>query len=138
MTELLRKSGIIDKHIKEFEKWRLIDPFEKPAEAKSADEMVGDLVQEIAELLEKEPTMRQTLVAPVYTKQPPKLWINEEISFYAITDEMGKLVADPRTKIFRGDIIWHTGDGPEFRVLEVEQLHENDKLVAKLITIEED
>jgi hypothetical protein len=144
MTELLRKSGIIDKHVKEFEKWRLIDPREE--NDKSAELMVEDLLDEIAALLDKEPTMRQTLPAPIYTKTPPRVWCVSSIDergidsdFHAVKDEMGRLVVDGKTKICRGDTIWcEDAVHDNFTVTEVEDLYENDKVVAKMITIEKD
>lgn len=143
MTELLRKSGIIGKHIIEFQKWRLID--EGDVSAKSADQMVGDLVEEIAVLLSQEPVMKQTLVAPIYTKTPPRLWCVQSIDergidseFHAVKDEMDRLIVDANTKISRGDTIWCEDAVHElYTVIEVEDLYENEKVSAKMITIEE-
>lgn len=137
MTELLRRSGIISKHITEFEKWKLIDT--PDTEQKTAEMMIEDLVAEIDELLENEPIIKQTLIAPIFAKRPPRLWNSGDISFHAVMDEMGRLVADPKTVLYRGDVIWcedsvHTN----YSVVEVEDLYEGERVVAKMITIEQE
>jgi len=145
MTDLLRRAGIIDKHIAEFEKWRLIDPNSvEGANMKSAGGLVEDLVHDIAELLEAEPTMRQTLVAPVHVKEPPRLWCaGDEVSFteafYAVKDEMGRLLTSADATVVRGDLIWQEGSPKQaFTIVDIEELYENDKIVAKMITVEKE
>lgn len=137
MTELLRKSGIIDKHIREFEKWRIINEDGFFAETKSADQMVGDLVKEISELLDQEPVMRQTLVAPVYIREPPRLWYSLEETFHAVKDEMGRLIVIPDVAVVLGETVW-TDPDINFTVTEIDNIYENKYVVAKMLTIEKE
>lgn len=138
VTELLRKSGIIDKHIKEFEKWRLIDQVEGEFNT-SAERMVGDLVRDIADLLDKEPVMRQTMVAPIVTREAPRLWYGYDEVFSAVMDEMGRLVAAADVRVVRGDIVWREGEPKtNYTVMEVEKIYENNVVSMKLITIEKE
>lgn len=135
MTELLRKSGIIPKHIAEFEKWRLIDPVN---DEKSAEKMVENLVEEIAQLLDEEPVMRQTMVSPIYTMHPPQRWCsNRGVEFYAVKDEMGRLLTAAGMDVIRGDVIAGPDLSERFTVMEVEPLYEGDRATARLITIEQ-
>ncbi len=141
MTELLRKSGIIDKHIAEFQKWRIIDENGFFAETKSAEDMVGDLVAEISELLEKEPVMRQTMVTPIIAKKPPERWYIEEAAgvFYAMEDEMGRLLVPSDVIVVRGDRLHRSKDaGQVYLVMEVEKIYENDVVYMLMLTIEKE
>jgi len=142
MTELLRKSGIIPKHIAEFEKWRLLPPGGDESSdpiPKTSEKMVVDLVDEIAELLENEPTMRQTLIAPVYTAHPPQRWCSgRSVEFYAVKDEMGRLITDQGSDVIRGDLVAGPDNSERYTVVEVEALYEGDRATARLITIEKE
>jgi hypothetical protein len=136
MTELLRKSGIIDKHIVEFEKWRLIDP--KDECDKSANLMVEDLLDDIVTALEREPIMKQTVVTPIRVT-PPQLWYAPTEVFHANMDEMGRLVVGTEIDLSPGEIIWCEGKADEeYIVTQQDDLYENDKIVARLITVEKE
>jgi hypothetical protein len=137
MTGLLRKAGIVDKHIKEFERWRIADPTEESD--KSAHLMVEDLLEDIEKTLDQEPVMKQTLVAPIHTKEPPRLWYAEEETFYAVKDEMGRLITNPDVGIMRGARIWcETAPDDIYVAIDIETLYENDDVNALMMTLEKE
>lgn len=137
MTELLRKSGIIDKHITEFEKWRLVEEVGHTIR-KPAGEMVEDLVQDIAKILEEEPVMRQTIVSPITVRETPKTWCNEEGGFTAAKDSMGHLIVGPSIELARGESIWPEDTADVHTIMDIEDLYMNDVVVAKMLTIEKE
>lgn len=137
MTELLRGAGIIDKHIAEFEKWRLIDP---PDDTKNAGKMIEDLVRDIAAVLEQEPVMKQTIITPIVTRETPREWAGEARvgSFTAVKDSMGHLIVSPRIEVERGDSIWPRETTDFHTIIDIEDLYVNDVVIAKMLTIEKE
>lgn len=133
MTELLRRAGIIPRHISELEKWRVLD---QKDEGKSAEQMVEDLVGDIESLLESEPVMKQTVLSAIHVKEPERhYWIEELGKFTAAKDDFGRLVVDPNLAVEVGHLV-ESVDEESRVVLEVDLLYEGDKVIAKMLKVE--
>ena len=133
-TKLFRESGLMDKYVTEFERWRLIDPQDdKPA---GPQKTLGEMIDDIAELLDKEPEMQQTRLTPLVVRKPPACFYCRAIdeNFYAVRDEIGRLVVEPHFELERGHAITEF-EGDSYVIEDVEKLYEGQEVTALLLTI---
>lgn len=147
ITKRLLQAGLIDnKFASMLEYWGALDP-EEVEHQKAITNLVNtkkdllQLVDDLDEILGTKETegIKETRFE-IYTRKPPvNLFTPSRGMFAAIQDELGRYIIGPNITLTPGDFLWAPGDdgkGPSLRVVEITPLYENDKVVAKQITVE--
>lgn len=148
MTKKILEAGIVDKTLAQlFERWNLLTP-EEVALALQPKAVFHDtlsaFIENLEELLSREPPlldtnkpMRETRFDIRIRKPPEVVFCPSTGSFYVVEDEMGRFICSPTVVLQRGDQIWgpKMKKLPDFTVENIEQIYENDKVIALQITV---
>lgn len=150
LTKKILEAGLIDKTVAQLlERWLLLSP-DEVAMAMQPKAVVAEtlekFIENLQELIDQEPVsedtdkpMRETRLEICVTKPPMGLFCPTTGNFDAVEDEMGRLICAPTIVLHPGDKIWSNGTPstfpPDFVVESVDQLYENDTVIALQITV---
>jgi hypothetical protein len=144
LVKKILEAGLVNKHVaKMMERWGSLEPdsVDLVGQMKVTEETLQEFAGDIEELVESglEDGKKETRLEVTVTKPPAELFCPSSGTFSAAEDVMGKYVVSPKVVLHPGDHIWPDGTpstDPPWTVLEVEPLHQGDKLVAYQVTVE--
>ena len=147
LSKKLLEAGLISPQIAGMlEKWGYLNEPNTSLDGKKlyigsrhyTEDDLTDLADEIESLIEDNRVKETKL--EIHVKKPPiQFWDRNFIQHWAVEDEMGRLVVSPTTKLIRGEKIIKSLDPAHMEwacILEVDQLYENDKVCALLVTLD--
>jgi hypothetical protein len=136
LTKKLLEAGLISQSIAQMlEKWGYIDDTMVSLNRNITEEELTKLAEDIETLVEDH-SVKETKLE-VHVKKPPiQLWDRHFKLYWAVEDEMGRFIVSPYSELRRGEKVAKSTETEWATVLEVEELYENDKVCALLITLD--
>lgn len=148
VTKKILEAGLLDKHtVAMFERWKTIDHdnYEKGTSSTSVQayeqkkfetrEQLEKFAEEIGELLEaKDSVTFETALDLPLVERHFFYDYKTKARFTGYIDKLSRLVIPPAIKVIRGQFLMDLSTSVKYQVLEVEDLHKNDQLQARLVT----
>lgn len=137
ITKKLLEAGLIEENTVDIlRRWLLLsaEEAEQLGVSKEIRQTLESLVEQLEEILDEEPKLKETVLEISIRKPPTSYWAPLTGGFSTVEDAMGRLIVDPLLELVVGDVIYK--DALKWQIESIDPIYINDSVVAKMLSVE--